>query len=76
MPDQRQPKVLHIVVAGNVVARRRVLGMSQEDLADVCGLHRTYVSAIERAQRNVTLATLESLSYGLHCDPVDLLTKG
>jgi DNA-binding Xre family transcriptional regulator len=50
------------------------VGISQEELADLCGLHRTYVGAIERAERNVTLSTLEVFSKALGVSVPDLLT--
>jgi transcriptional regulator with XRE-family HTH domain len=37
---------------------RQRLGLSQEELADRAGLHRTYVGAVERAERNISLGTL------------------
>jgi len=49
------------------------MGVSQEGLADLCGLHRTYVSSVERAQRNVSLSTLEVLASALGIDPPSLL---
>ena len=55
-------------------SRRHALGISQEELADRCGLHRTYVSGIERATRNVSLSTLELLASGLECEASELLT--
>ena len=51
----------------------RLMGMSQEELADRCGLHRTYIGGVERAERNVSLLTLELLAAGLRCNPADLL---
>ena len=38
--------------------RRRKLGVSQEEFADLCGLDRTYVGCIERDERNVALVNL------------------
>jgi transcriptional regulator with XRE-family HTH domain len=61
-------------LAGNVRALRARLGISQEELADLCDLHRTYVGAIERAERNVTLSTLELFSKALGVSVPDLLT--
>ncbi len=49
----------------NVRTVRRAKGISQEDLADRAGLHRTYVSSVERGERNVTLETIEKLSKAL-----------
>lgn len=42
-------------------ARREALGISQEELGYRSGLHRTYVSDLERGKRNPTLVTLLSL---------------
>src|SRR5262245_38684763 len=39
--------------------------LSQERLAEIAGLHRTYVSLIERGERNVTLTTVEKLARAL-----------
>lgn len=62
------------ILAGNVRALRFQLDISQEELADLCGLHRTYVGAIERGERNVTLSTLEVFSKALGVSVPDLLT--
>ncbi len=45
--------------------RREVLGMTQEDLAEKAGIHRTYVSDIERGSRNVSLINIERLAIAL-----------
>ena len=51
---------------GEAVRRRRLaLAMSQEELADLSGLHRTYISDVERATRNVTLKTAARLAAAL-----------
>lgn len=63
------------VVASNVRRLRVARGWSQEDLADQCSLHRTYVGAIERGERNITLATLERLATALEVIPTDLLIE-
>jgi transcriptional regulator with XRE-family HTH domain len=62
------------ILAVNVRAARNRAGLSQEELADVAGLHRTYVGAIERAERNVTLSTLEAFSKALGVAIPQLLT--
>jgi transcriptional regulator with XRE-family HTH domain len=71
----KQGKNLREILADNVRTNRKQKGLSQEDLADLCGLHRTYIGAIERAEQNVTLRTLESLASSLGVSPVDLLTR-
>lgn len=51
---------------GEAVRRLRLdAAYSQEDLADVAGLHRTYISQLEQGQRNATLGTLLKLSGAL-----------
>jgi len=49
------------------------MGLSQEELADICGYHRTYIGSVERSERNITLSTLDSLSNALNVSPSDLL---
>ena len=62
------------VVASNLRRIRVSAGLSQEALADRAGLHRTYVSSIERAQRNLSLENIFSLARGLGVDARELLT--
>jgi len=70
----RKPGVeLRQTLATNIRLLRLRLGVSQEELADMCSLHRTYVGAIERAERNVTLSTLEVFSKALGVPVPDLL---
>ena len=75
MPAQRSPAHLREVLAAQVRSRRLALEVSQEQLAERCGLHRTYLSGIERATRNVSLSTLELLAAGLECDAAQLLSR-
>ena len=57
----------------NLRARRKNQGISQEGLADLAGLHRTYVGSIERGERNVSIDNIERLADALRLDVVDLL---
>lgn len=59
---------------GSEVKRRRtLLGLSQEELAHLCELHRTYIGSIERGERNVSLQNITSIAKALKCDPSELL---
>ena len=45
--------------------RREELGLTQEDLAERAGIHRTYLSDVERGSRNLSLINIERLAHGL-----------
>lgn len=49
--------------------------LSQEELAELSGLHRTYISSLERGQRNPTLTTLALLSKGFNITIDELLKE-
>jgi len=51
---------------GNRVRELRVAkGLSQEELADLAGVHRTYIGMIERAEKNITLANIKRIADAL-----------
>lgn len=60
-------------VGQNLRRAREALGISQEDLADRAGLHRTYVSGVERGVRNPTVTVLEKLAKALKVKSSSLL---
>lgn len=60
-------------LAHNVQQLRINKGVSQEKLAELAGLHRTYVSQIERAVSNPTLDSIERLAKVLSVPIADLL---
>ena len=59
-------------VSLNCQALRRARGWSQEELAEQSGLHRTYVSGVERGVRNPTLSVLDRIAQALHLAIGDL----
>lgn len=48
-------------------------GVSQEALAHKAGLHRTYVSSVERGERNITILNIYRLAKALQVKPAELL---
>lgn len=61
------------IFGANIRNFRKQAGMSQEKLAEVCGLHRTYVGAVERGERNVSLLNIVALARALNIKPTELL---
>ena len=64
---------LRRVLAANVRRLRKAQGFSQEAFAEACGLHRTYVGAIERAERNVSIDNIERMARALATPSHELL---
>ncbi len=65
-------KILNIF-GENVRKYRNKLEISQEELADRAGLHRTYIGMIERAEKNITLINIEKIANALEVKIEDLL---
>jgi len=63
-------------LAVNLRKRRLARGWSQEELADRTDIHRTYISGLERAARNPSLAVLERLARALDLPVHELLIPG
>lgn len=59
---------------GKSVKEERVkMSLSQEELADRAGVHRTYIGMIERAEKNITLENIEKIAKGLNVPISELL---
>ncbi|HEX8714594.1 MAG TPA: helix-turn-helix transcriptional regulator [Solirubrobacteraceae bacterium] len=66
----------HARFAANLRSHRKRLGLSQEALAELCGLHRTEISLLERRKRSPRLDTIIDLARGLELDSVCELLDG
>jgi hypothetical protein len=64
---------LQKTVGVNLRVHRKTMGLSQEDFADYVGVHRTYMGALERGERNFTLQSLERIANQIGVQPLDLL---
>lgn len=72
---RKSSDTLRTVLAKNIKTFRRDKNISQEELAELCGLHRTYIGSVERHERNVTLSTLEVLASTLGVTVSELLIE-
>lgn len=72
-----KPGTVRAVFGANVRRLRGEMGFSQESFAEECGLHRTYVGAIERGERNVSLDNIARIASALRVPiPVLFLQAG
>jgi transcriptional regulator with XRE-family HTH domain len=62
-----------ILFGHNVQKQRKAQEISQEKLADIAGVHRTYIGMIERAEKNITLCNMEKIANALKVEIKDLL---
>ena len=52
---------------------RKEKHLSQEELADIAGVHRTYIGMIERGEKNISILSLEKIAVALELSTKDLL---
>lgn len=63
-------------VGNNLKRLRKAKGFSQEGLAFECGLHRTYISGVERGIRNPTVTVLERIAKALGVGAWEFFSEG
>lgn len=59
----------------NVQQHRISQGLSQEKLAELAGVHRTYIRMIERAEKNITLCNIEKIAKALNIQIQELFQQ-
>lgn len=62
------------IVANNIKYYRKKINFSQEKLAEITNLHRTYISSVERCERNISIENIEKIAKALNIE-VYLLLK-
>lgn len=60
------------VFGTNLRKYRTNLGLSQEAFAEKCGLHRTYISSVERFQRNISIESIQRIADALEIETYKL----
>lgn len=65
-----------LVFGTNLRKYREALGVSQEKFAEMCGLHRTYISDIERFQRSISLNNVQKIADALGIETYKMFIEG
>ena len=68
---QKEPILIRF--GKTVQAQRKAQQLSQEQLASLAGVHRTYIGMIERAEKNITLCNIEKIANALNIKITQLL---
>ena len=63
------------VFADNLKMYRKRTGLSQEQFAEKCGMHRTYISAIECYRRSISLENIQRIAEALGIDTYKLFLE-
>lgn len=66
---------IRVQVGRNMQRIRKEANLSQEELAFECGLHRTYISGVERGIRNPTVLILDKIAKALRIPITDLVAS-
>ena len=61
------------LLGAEIRRRRQELDLSQEELAALCDLHRTYIGSVERGERNISLKNIVSIARALKYKPSQLV---
>jgi len=63
------------IFSSNVRNYRLMRGLSQEKLAEIANVHRTYISSVERGERNITINVMEKICNALDLPITDFLNN-
>ena len=64
-----------IIFGKNLKKYRQKRGFSQEKFAEICGLHRTYISDVERFQRSISLKNIQKIAEALNIEVYQLFIE-
>ena len=75
MPKRRAVLTGREIIATNLRRLRQLQELSQDQLAHLAGIHRTYVGAVERCEKNISIDSMEKLAAALGCSLPDLVRE-
>lgn len=61
------------IIGSNIRYYRTAIGLSQEKLAELASLHRTYIGSVERGERNISAKNIAKIADVLDVEPYHLL---
>jgi transcriptional regulator with XRE-family HTH domain len=65
-----------LIKFGEIIRKKRLeKNLSQEDFAELVGVHRTYIGMLERAEKNITLLNLEKIANALNISIAELIKE-
>lgn len=65
-----------LVTLGSVIKeRRKLLKLTQEEFAEKCELHRTYIGQIERGEKNISFVNILRVAKALETKPSDIFNQ-
>ncbi|UBI16550.1 helix-turn-helix domain-containing protein [Citrobacter europaeus] len=73
MERKINPSNARVIFSHNIRKLRERQGLSQEALADLAGLHRTYIGSVERCERNISIDNIDRIASALGVSPSSLL---
>ncbi|MBK4717074.1 MULTISPECIES: helix-turn-helix domain-containing protein [Tenebrionibacter/Tenebrionicola group] len=73
MERKINPSSARVIFSHNIRKLREKQGLSQEALADLAGLHRTYIGSVERCERNISIDNIDRIASALGVSPGSLL---
>jgi transcriptional regulator with XRE-family HTH domain len=66
---------INVKIGKNIRGERKKRGLSQEKLAELADVHRTYIGMVERAEKNITLVSLEKIARALNVSITELFKE-